>query len=115
MYSVETISNNKIKEIVKLHQKKFREETNLFIAEGIKILEELLSVKADIKEIYAIKDIKINGKQIPAKIIDEAVMKKISTTDTPCEVLAIAKKKAYSPKDLSNCRRLLLLDSVSDP
>lgn len=115
MRSVETISNNKIKEIIKLHQKKYREETKLFIAEGIKILEELFSIKADIKEIYAIKDIKVNGKQIPAQIIDEAVMKKISTTDSPCEVITIAKEKHYNIQDFSKYKRLILLDSISDP
>ena len=36
MHNIEKISNNKIKGIVKLHQKKYREETGLFIAEGYK-------------------------------------------------------------------------------
>ena len=45
MHSIKAISNNRIKEIVKLHQKKNRDELGLFIAEGYKILEELLANK----------------------------------------------------------------------
>lgn len=113
MYSV-ALSNNKIKEIVKLHQKKYREETGLFIAEGVKSVEESVSANVEIKEIYAIKDIKLKTK-IPVQIIDARIMKKISTTDTPCEIIAIAKKRTYDFEKLKTYNKLLLLDSISDP
>ncbi len=115
MCSVNTISNNKIKEIVKLHQKKYREETGLFIAEGYKILEELININAEIKEIYTLKEIKINTKSLPVQIIDEAIMKKISTTDTPCEVLTVAKIINHKIGEFKNSNKILLLENISDP
>ena len=41
--AINTISNNKIKEITKLHLKKYRDETGLFIVEGLKAVEELIN------------------------------------------------------------------------
>ena len=96
MHSVKTISNNRIKEIVKLHQKKYRDELGLFIAEGFKILEELINKKAEIVEVIALDSLYISNLSLPISIVNEATMKKISTTDTACEILTIAKKQEYS-------------------
>ena len=115
MYSIETVSKNKIKEIVKLHQKKYRDEQGLFIAEGYKILEELLSVKENIIEIFALKNADIREIGHPVTFVDEETMKKIATTDTVCEILTIAKKQEISTSNFSNLKKLVLLDSISDP
>ena len=93
MYSLNKLSNNKIKEIKKLHTKKYRDESNIFIVEGIKALEELIEANIEIIEVFVTKEIKnINIKNVPT-IITENDMKKISTTASVCEVLTIAKKK----------------------
>ena len=42
-------------------------------------------------------------------------MKKISTTDTTCEILTIAKKQERDITKFSNLKKLVLLDSISDP
>jgi len=115
MHSVENISNNKIKEIVKLHQKKYRDKNELFIAEGFKSIEELESENIEIKEIFALKDADISKIKTPITIIEEHTMKKIATTNTVCEVLAIAKKKHYSIEEFCQKNKIILLDSISDP
>ena len=69
MSSINSISNNRIKEIVKIHQKKYRDELGLFIVEGIKAVEELIENNIDIKEIYAIKA--FDTEKYTVKIIDE--------------------------------------------
>ena len=113
MSSINSISNNRIKEIVKLHQKKYRDELGLFIVEGIKAVEELIKNNIDIREIYALKAFETEKYNV--KIIDEAIMKKISTTSSTCEILAVAKKKEYNINSLKNKNKLILLDSISDP
>ncbi len=113
MSSINSISNNRIKEIVKLHQKKYRDELGLFIVEGIKAVEELIENNIDIKEIYAIKA--FDTEKYTVKIIDESIMKKISTTSSTCEILAVAKKKEYKINDYIKKNKLILLDSISDP
>ena len=113
MHSINSISNNRIKEILKLHQKKYRDELGLFIVEGFKAVEELIENNIDIKEIYAIKA--FDTEKYTVKIIDESIMKKISTTSSTCEILAVAKKKEYNINDFIKKNKLILLDSISDP
>ena len=49
------LSKNKIKYIQSLGHKKWREEENVFIAEGPRLVDELLaSCKNNIKELYAL-------------------------------------------------------------
>lgn len=110
MYAVNAISNNKIKEIVKLHQKKYREETGLFLVEGLKSVKELIEANIEIVEIYAVKDFGLGE-----KIVDENSIKKISTTTSPCEILAIAKQQKHDLAKLKNKNKLILLEAISDP
>ena len=105
------ISNNKIKEIVKLHQKKYREETGLFIVEGLKSIQELIDSNLEIIDIFAIKELNINHTY---SIIKESVMKKLTTTSSPCEILAVAKQKT-SGNEIIKAKKVILLDSISDP
>ncbi len=113
MCSIEKLSANKIKQITKLHQKKYRDEAGLFIAEGEKAVSELINENIEIINIYAAKEFEnINFK---INYIDEYSMKKISTTSTPCEILAIAKKKKQEINSFKNYKKIALLDKISDP
>ncbi len=109
-----TVSNNKIKEIVKLHQKKYRDETGLFIAEGIKAVEEVLNENIEIVDLFILEDIQNNNKY-SGKIIPENIMKKISTTSSVCEALVVAKKKEISKKSFKELKKIALFESISDP
>ncbi|MCD7879785.1 MAG: RNA methyltransferase [Candidatus Gastranaerophilales bacterium] len=115
MHYVNPISNSKIKEIQKLHQKKYRQESGLFLAEGIKSVEECLNEQIEIKEIYVTENVKL--KSIPnfAIVIPENIMKKISTTDSVCEILAVAKKKIINPAEIKKRNKLALFENISDP
>ncbi len=115
MHNLNPVSNNEIKRIIKLHQKKYREESGFFIAEGIKPLEEILSNNIETVEIFALKNTDISWIKEPVKIIDESVMNKISTTNTPVEILTIAKKINFDLNLLPRLNKIILLDSISDP
>lgn len=115
MCAVNAVSNNKIKEITKLHQKKYREETGLFIAEGEKILEELISEKAEIIDVFALKSFDISKYNIKATIIDEAAMKKLTTTSSVCEVLTVAKQKKHALSEAKKLNKIALFEEISDP
>lgn len=115
MHNIETVSSNKIKEISKLHQKKYRDELGLYICEGSKIIEELYNTKAEVKEVFVLNGNKTFDFKCPIYTVDESIMKKISTTDTPCEVLAIVKKKEQVINNFIKLKKIILLDSISDP
>ncbi len=50
--------NDFIKHLKKLKEKKYREEYNEFIVEGIKMIQEAIEEKADIKNIVICDDCK---------------------------------------------------------
>ena len=115
MHNIETVSNNKIKEICKLHLKKYRDELGLYICEGSKIIEELKNSNEEVVEVFIKKGSKIPDFTCPVYSADENVMKKIATTDTPCEILAIVKKRNQFNDKFTKLKKIILLDSVSDP
>ena len=110
----------KIKYIQTLGQKKFREEEGLFIAEGPKLVKELLEADAaSVKEVYALQDwIDENKKSLNKTVIiaiSEIELERISQLTTPNKVLAIVQQyetdKIVSAKD----NITLVLDDVQDP
>ena len=104
------LSANKIKYIRSLHQKKYRDEHNLFIAEGEKIVEEALRSGYNVKEVFYEKEI---GKE---------AMSRISNLSSPSPVLAVIAKPNFTPDSIlqnldSQGRKplYLALDGVKDP
>ena len=115
MHSINSASNAKIKETTKLHQKKYRDEKNLFLAEGKKFLEELVESNVKIKDVFVVEGFDSAGMNLPLNVVSESVMKKLSTTESVCEVLAVAEKRTINKKDFSLYKKVLLLDSIADP
>ncbi|MBK9390887.1 MAG: RNA methyltransferase [Bacteroidetes bacterium] len=116
------ISKNKSKFIISLQKKKNRDEENLFVIEGDKLIREFLN--ADIRlEILAAKPEFINS--LPAEkllLVDETEsvsfeeLRQLSSLKTPHNALAVVKKQ--EPKfELSGIfgQLSVALDGVQDP
>jgi len=110
----------KAKYIQTLGQKKFREQEGAFIAEGPKLVKELLEENAaSVIELFALKEwINDNEKLLVKKNvteITEADLEKISQLTTPNQVLAICRQfdndKNIDIKD----KITLALDGIQDP
>lgn len=113
------ISKNEIKRIQALALKKFRQEQHLFIAEGPKVVEELIHSGLAIEKIFALPEwIEKNTKICNSEIVEisESELKKISTLTTPNQVLALA---AYEEKTFESTilqhQWALALDDIKDP
>lgn len=107
------VSKNQIKLINSLHQKKFRQINKLFIAEGIKVIQELLDAQYELDQIYAtvplFKEVSENKKTL----ISDVELKKISALTVPNNCLAVFKipsEKVFNEKGL-----IVALDSIRDP
>ena len=116
------ISKNQIKNISALHQKKFRKELNLFIAEGPKVVEEFLHSDLKIVEIYGLENwvnrnlLLLKSKNLTCFTVTEAELVRISALQTPNEVLVVCRQPVYSEKDMDKKTNLFLyLDGVADP
>ena len=112
------ISKSKIKLIKSLEQKKFRDETGLFVAEGTKLVLDLLTVfKCTI--LAATRDWMVENKNISALEIievDETELNKISNQKSPQGVFAVFEKPLYTREvDDLNQKLVLALDDVQDP
>lgn len=109
------ISKNEVKYIQSLYHKKTREDTGLFIAEGPKLLEELLKSSFEIKKIYALKTwIETKRISFPVEEITQAELERISHLSTPNKVLAVVKQKHGRPPGFEG-RITLVLDGIQDP
>jgi len=103
------LTKNQIKLIRSLSLKKNRQKHGLFIVEGEKLVNEVLSSDWEIEGIYATKE--WLGEN--ALIISNNDLIRISSLKTPNKVLAIVKIKKGSLDITSNT--VLALDGVKDP
>lgn len=87
------ISRNQIKYINSLKLGKFRHISRTFIAEGPKLLEEILDSKLEIESVFALGQYLEENKDILNDLdcyeVSETELDKISTLKTPNKVLAV--------------------------
>lgn len=106
-----SISNNEIKKVKSLQQKKFRDELGLFVVEGEKMVDEAVSSGFDVTTIFRKDE------------IGEEAMKRISSLSSPSPVLAVVRKPqdiyVDDPASLSDIISkgglFLALDTIRDP
>lgn len=107
------VSKNQIKFISSLHLKKNRIANQLFIAEGVKVIQELLKSNFILEHLYCTEplfdEVQINLKSI----ISESDLRKISTLTTPNNCLAIF--KIPSSKPIIDNGLIIALDDIRDP
>ena len=107
------VSKNQIKLINSLQQKKYRNEYQLFIAEGIKVIQELFQSQYIAEHFYTTNpDLSISAAPIP-EIIAESDLKKISCLKTPNDCLAVFRIPKTKPINLTGL--VVCLDDVRDP
>lgn len=112
------ISKSQLKYIQSLGQKKYRDIEDVFVAEGPKLVSELVQSKTTrLKHIYALDEwVKENEKLIggaDVTVISEQELERITQLKTANKVIAVVKKiEIKEPKaDVMS----LMLDTIQDP
>ncbi len=116
------LSKNKIKLLTSLKLKKYRDEYNLFIAEGKKTVSDIIhNHRQKIRMIVATKEwlnkqSELIDQNIDVFIASEKEMKSVSNLTTVAEVMAVIKIPEY-PADIERFSHNLsiMLDQVRDP
>ena len=110
------LSKSKISFIKSLSIKKFRNETGLFIVEGVKMVDELINSSFEIKEIYATEKWEGFNSFKDITLISEKELTQVSSLKTPNQVLAIAAipERKENFEDIFNTLSIAL-DDVKDP
>ena len=105
--SMERISKAQIKLVKSLQQKKYRDETNLFVAEGEKCVEEL-------RKGFELVHLYREGENATRTEIEQ-----MSGLKTPQGVIAVFKKSKWSNNPINdqmvNDQMVLVLDGIQDP
>ena len=107
------ISKNQLKLITSLSQKKYRQKHKLFIAEGVKVVQELLNSSFEVDTLFCTEDFSSNISDEKITQISETDLKKISNLKTPNKVLGIF--RIPDEKLFTNNGLILALDAVNDP
>jgi len=108
------ISKAQIKNIRLLHQKKYRDKLGLFIAEGPKVVRELMSSGFRMKEIYCL--VEFNPVPFEFQEVTQEELQRISTLTTANQVLAIVEVPRINLDADSMKKELILaLDDIRDP
>lgn len=105
---IESVNNDKVKYWTKLNEKKYQEQEGKFLVEGEHLVEE--AYKSD----NLLEVIVLEGYDFPYKnrtIVNNTVMKKITSLDNCPPIIGVAKKLKAKPIK----GRVLLLDRVSNP
>jgi len=129
MFSPTHLSSNKLKQIRKLKQKKFRNQSNYFLCEGIRLYDaatetgELVIKELILSEYFNSTERGIQIRETAQKrgidvhLIDENGMKAISEDLTPPGIVFIVEKKHINQQSLLTCedKIILYLDRISEP
>ena len=118
------LQNPMVKAAAELKQKKYRQQQGLFLAEGLRTVEEAVRYGAVQSIFYtAIEDDRTRAvleeaaaKQIKLVCVSDKVLKKIADTETPQGIIAVCEMRSKRLDDfLASGKMLLVLDRVTDP
>jgi len=105
------LSNNHQKLITSLSQKKYRQKHQLFIAEGVKVVEEFLKSSYELEILFS-TDPYFSFLDCFVQVTNQE-LKKISSLKTPNKVLALF--KIPSEKKVNSSGLIVALDTINDP
>lgn len=120
---ITSTSNVKVHWVRKLNaRRKEREKEGCYIAEGIRLVEEIWRARQKLRQVYYCAPLsdrirklleEITAAGIPAEEVSESVMKAMSDTETPQGILVVAEMDCLPLPDVA--RLVLILDGIHDP
>ena len=125
MQTITSKDNELIKHIRKLKDKKYRDESNEYVVEGVKLVEEAGKENAKIKQIIVCEDT-TRTYEIPTHImleiakyecisVSDKIFNIITQVTNPQGIMAIIEKNAQNAKIDYTQDIIVVLDDVQDP
>lgn len=123
------LTRREAKQLRGLHQRKVREAEGAFLAEGVRVVEDLLASGLPVRLLACSSSLEDTGRGgalraeagrrgIPVRELPEAELRGYAATETPQGVLAVADTPRWTLDDLRLSPRpatVLVLDAVQDP
>ena len=118
--------NEAIKNIRKLKEKKYRDQTNTYLVEGIKLIEEAIEEKAKIKQIVVCEDCLKEDGCLEQKIlyqvakfdciyVSSKIFSLLTDVVNPQGMLAIIEKESGEDEIKYTEDIIIVLDGIQDP
>ncbi len=125
MQTITSKDNELIKHIRKLKDKKYRDESNEYVVEGVKLVEEAVKENAKIKQIIVCEDT-TRTYEIPTHImleiakyecisVSDKIFNIITQVTNPQGIMAIIEKNAQDVQIDYTQDIIVVLDDVQDP
>lgn len=125
MQRITSKENEFIKHVKKLRDKKYRDITNSYIIEGVKLIAEAIQEEVNIKQIILCDDCEKNeaiSKDLMYEIakfdciyVSEKIFKYLSEVQTPQGILAIIEKNSKEVQIDYSQDIIVALDNLQDP
>lgn len=118
MNNISSKENRLIKLVKKLHQRKERKESNLFIIEGEKLIKEAITENLNIPYLFCKENLdNIFNTNTNTEVfqISQNIMEYISTTDSAPPYLAVSEIIDQRKTDFNNYDLLLVVSELQDP
>jgi RNA methyltransferase, TrmH family len=125
---ITSVKNNRVKEWASLKQKKFRNQTGLYIAEGVRLVEEVLEAGAKVEAVLIAGDLQsgrfdrvvnaATSTETQMYEVNDMIIEHISDTKSPQGVIAIVHRTEGDPQAFIAKKEqplYLVLDSIQDP
>ena len=122
------LSREFLKNLRKLHQKKFREQEGRFLAEGVNLVSEALASDFEAEFLFVTETFEKNPafprlqnlaekKRVPVERISAKDFQALSQTRSPQGVVVLLKKPdfVFSEERAREWRRVVALDGLQDP
>ena len=107
------VPKNQIKLVTSLQQKKYRTQHGLFVAEGVKLVNELLEAGLETYAVYVDNELLVDQIATNCEVVPPSVLKKMSSLSSPNGVLGvfhIPKKEKLRIEGWA-----FILDAIRDP
>ncbi|HEU4965477.1 MAG TPA: RNA methyltransferase [Bacilli bacterium] len=128
MEQITSLKNNRVKEWASLKQKKFRDRTGQYLAEGVRLVEEALYANVPMDAILLSGDLQSGkfdrivtraaGNGVTVYEVTDPIIEHIADTQTPQGVIAVLKKtEGDVDAFVANKEQplYLVLDGIQDP
>ena len=113
---ISSVQNDLVKFCVKLQDAKFRKEQKLILIDGQKTIDGLIYDNCIFEYFFCLKDNPIAKKVKTKKLIyvNEAILKKVSTTKTPTEIVGIIKEPNIDKTSFLKLSKIALIENIKD-
>ena len=107
---ITSVHNEHIKELERLKEKKYRDQTGLFLVETSHLAIE--AYRAGLLKELLVEQNEIFPIDVSITYVSKEILKKLSSTKTPPKVIAVVKKKEER-EEIGE--KVLILDRIQDP